>query len=75
MVKLAPQAKRLLIKTSILAVLANGFCLFSRYHDRGRIDRHDWIVAVECLLGTVVIITILMILLTRMGWRGRDRLG
>jgi hypothetical protein len=73
MVTLAPQAKRLLIKTSILAVLANGFVLFSRYHDRGKIETHDWVVAVECLLGTVVLITILLALLTRMGWRGRDR--
>jgi hypothetical protein len=62
-----------LIKTTILALLANGFVLFSRYHERGRIEGHDWLVAGECLLGTVVMITILLVLLIRMGWRGRER--
>ncbi len=62
-----PRTKRLLLRTSVLALAVNIIFLFAQFQKHGRLLPRDYLVASESLATTLVLLGALAFILTRIG--------
>ena len=53
-----PQVKRLVLKTTLLAVMANGALLYTANQEHGGLTRHDYLLAGASFGCTMVLIAL-----------------